>query len=178
MSAVAEKPVAAVSKPSGDRRYIARRSDLLLVLSRDRKRVSQETGETIETVQGKRLAFHEGELIVPAKGYVRGARGERLPRQEVIDMLEGRGEPGDEDYVQPHEHFGDMEEGFWLLAQAAPPLGEDETKGIVRLAIAGDIEALEGMLTAEQEGWERPEMVELLSDAIAQVLEARGVPAA
>lgn len=170
-SAVADAPT--ISTPNRDRVYIARHSDLLLILARDRKRVAQETGETIETIQGKRLKFIEGELTVPEKGIVRGARGEQLAAQEVVDLLEGRGEPGDEDFIQPHPKLGDMEEGFWLRPKLAPPMSEAEAQQVVDLAIARDAEGLHALLTAEQNGWERSDMLDLVASTLDKVEAAQ-----
>lgn len=175
MSPVAEQdaPEIAVSKPVKERTYVSRRSDLILVLERDRRRVSAETGETVETVQGKRLRFNEGTIVVAEKGVVRGARGEQLASQYVIDRLEGRGAPGDEDFIQPHPLLGDREEGFWVLPKVAPPMSEEEAQGIVALAISGEVEKLEDLLAAEQDGWERADMLDLLSGTIDKVRAAR-----
>lgn len=166
MSAVAE-PV--LSAPPSGRTYVARRSELLLILERDRRRVNQETGETVETIQGKRLQFTDGQLFVPEKGSVRGARGEKIPAQDVIVHLEGRGEPGDEDYVEPHDMFGNREEGFVRLPKIAPALSEDEAQAVVDLAIAGDLEGLEALHAAEQDGWARADMLELIGSTLDKV---------
>lgn len=171
-SAVAEPPT--ISTPKRERIYVSRRSDLTLILDRDRKRVAQETGETIETIQGKRLRFSEGRLIVPEKGVVRGARGEQLAAQEVVDRLEGRGEPGDEDFIQPHSLLGDREEGFWVLPKVAPAMSEAEAQRVVDLAIARDGDTLEDLLATERDGWERTDMIDLLESTIDKVRAADG----
>jgi hypothetical protein len=177
MSAVAEQPAAAlaVPKPSGARTYVAKRDDLLLILERERRRVDAGTGEVIETVLGKRLQFTDGQLVVPERGAVRGAPGgvARLPRQYVIDHLEGRGEPGDKDYVEPHPLFGDSEEGFILLPTIVPKMSTEEAQAVTGLAIAGDEQALEALLKAERAGFDRPELTELVTDTLAKVRAAR-----
>lgn len=178
MSAVAEQPAVTVPKPSGDRVYAAKRDDLLLILERERRRVDAGTGEIIETVLGKRLQFTDGQLVVPERGAVRGAPGgvARLPRQYVIDHLEGRGEPGDKNYVEPHALFGDSEEGFVLVPRPVPKMGEAEAQGVVGMAIAGDEEGLEALLAAERAGFDRPELTELVTDTLEKVRAARAAP--
>jgi len=168
MSAVAEQPAVTVPKPSGARVYAAKRDDL----------VDAGTGEIIETVLGKRLQFTDGQLIVPERGAVRGAPGgvARLPRQYVIDHLEGRGEPGDKDYVEPHPLFGDSEEGFILVPRAVPKMSEEEAQGVVGMAIAGDEEGLEALLAAERAGFDRPELTDLVTDTLEKVRAARAAP--
>jgi len=171
MPAVADPPV--LSKPKAERVYISRRSDLLLVLVRDKRRVSQETGETGESIQGKRRQFVEGRLTIPEKGVVRGARGERLTAKEAIEHLEGRGKPGEDDYIEPHDLLGDREEGFFKLPKVAPPMSEEEAQKVVELAIAGDVQALEDLHEAELTGWERTDLLELISDTLSKVRAAK-----
>lgn len=177
MSPVAEQaaPAIALPKPSGARTYVAKRDDLLLILERERRRVDAGTGEVIETILGKRLQFTEGQLVVPEKGSVKGAPGgvSRLRRQYVIDHLEGRGEPGDKDYVEPHPLFGDSEEGFILLPTVVPKMTSEEAQAVTGLAIAGDEEGLQALLEQERAGFDRPEMTELVTDTLAKVRAAR-----
>lgn len=173
MSAVAEQESVVLSKPRAERVYISRRDKLRLVLLRDKNRISQETGEPVETVQGKWLQFEEGRLVVPDKGTVRGARNEHLDAQYVIDHLEGRGEPGDDDFLPPHDKLGDYQEGFWVMPKIVPALSEEEAQGVVSLAIAGDVDKLEKLLAEEQAGWGRKDMLTLVGDTLEKVREAK-----
>jgi hypothetical protein len=166
MSAVTE-PV--LSAPPSGRTYVSHREELMLILERDRRQVSQETGETVATINGKRVQFTDHQLFVPSKGTITGARGEKIPVQDVIDRLEGRGEPGDEDYIEPHGKLGDLAEGFWPLPKIAPALSEEEAQAVVDLAIAGDLDGLEALLAAEQGGWAREDMLELIGSTLDKV---------
>lgn len=176
MPAVAEKPK--VSKPSGERRYLSKRGDQVLVMESDKRRINRDTGEVMDTVNGRRLAFREGVLVVPAKGNVKGARNERIPRQDVINFLEGKGEPGDDDYQEPHELFGDREEGFVLMPTPVPAMSEEEAQAVVGFAIEGNVEELERLLSEEEDGYERSELIDLVTDTLSKVRLAQETRAA
>lgn len=171
MSAVAEPTV---PKRRAERVYVSRRDELLIILVKDKKRTNGD-GEVVESVQGRRLQFTDGKLAIPETGIVRGARGERIPAQEVVDHIEGRGKPGDENYIEPHDLLGDTGEGFWAPPVVAPPLSEAEAQGVVDLAIARDVEGLEALLAAEQDGWARADMLELVGSTLDKVRAAEEV---
>src|ERR1700684_354525 len=122
-SATLEKPDAPmVSKPDTTVVYMARRSELKLVLRPERKRHDAE-GNAVETIPGVRLAFREGVLRVPRSGTTRGEKGESVKAEEVHAFLEA------------HPLLGDRLEGFWRLHEPPPAPTEAEQSRLAELGI-------------------------------------------
>lgn len=163
-AATAEKPKRMVSKPTADVLYLARRKDLRLVIER-KEDIKDAGGNVVRTNLGKRIAFSEGVLRVPARGQMRGEAGEVLAVDEVMAFLEGDEETG----KLAHHLFGDRFEGFWRQDMAPPAPTQAERDTLLELAMDLDETRLLSFIAQEEEGWARPELLESAASTLERV---------
>ena len=146
MTAVAAPPDSIVSVPEQVRTYAARRAELVLVMKPEYP-VRGPAGEQVDVTPGIRIQFTEGMLRVPLAGNVTTAQGRKIPAADVLTFLDG------------HRLLGDHLEGFFEIAQSAPPVSEDENSKIMLYVAMGDTAQLEAILETERAGWNRPAIV-------------------
>jgi hypothetical protein len=163
-AATLEKPARMVSAPEGDRVYLSRRSELVLVIKRDLPKTDRE-GNVTETIQGQRVSFSDGQLRVPTSGWVTGTRRERIKAEDVRDFLEGN----EEKDIAPHLLLGDREGGFWRHVEPAPAPSEDELNRVLELAEDRDVEGLEELVAQERAGWARAELLKVAQGSLERV---------
>jgi hypothetical protein len=178
MAAVADPPVdTLVLKPRPEKMFASRRESLRLVVQAEYPNFGPQ-GQKIGTVSGGlRLAFTDGVLRVPLEGDVVTENGKRLPAADVLTWLER------------HPLLGSRDEGFFEVAQVAPPVSEAEVEAITEAAMLHDTDALTRILDAERAGWQRPALIrnvekrleqiaQMAADYAAQIEAQAGEPAA
>lgn len=145
-----------VSQPAREVTYAARRSDLQLIKTPRYPTLGPGNVKVGET-QGIALQFTGGLLRLPMEGVVQTKHGIEV---DVADL---------HPWLQSHRAFGDREEGFFLVMQAAPPVSAEETDRLMEAATGLNSEALEAIIEAEKAGWARPELLEPAERAIERI---------
>jgi hypothetical protein len=161
MTAVSAPPDSIVSQPEQVRTFFARREELTLVMRPERP-VRGPSGEQVDLTEGIRIPFSAGMFRVPLTGHVTSQQGRKVPAADVLEFLDR------------HRLKGDQFEGFSELAQAAPPVSEEELTMITVAVARGDQERLEMVLEDERNGWNRREVVRAVEQglhALAMMLE-------
>lgn len=161
MTAVSAPPDVIVSQPEQVRTFFARRDELILVMKPERP-IRDASGEQVDLTEGIRLPFQAGMFRVPLTGHITSQQGRKIPVEPVLEFLDR------------HRLKGDQFEGFSELAQAAPPVNEDELTMITIAVARGDQERLEMVLEDERNGWNRREIVRAVEQglhALSMMLE-------
>ncbi len=144
MAATAE-----ISKPSSSVLFTSARDGLRLT-KEQRYPVYGPSGAKVGEQPGKALRFQDGALRVDESG-VDMADGGRLPAAEALEFLRG------------HRLFGDKQEGFWEVQQAAPPVSQAELEALMNAAWEATTTVSEGPLSrlidAEEAGWARESLL-------------------
>lgn len=157
MAAIADPPLdTLVSAPRPEKTYAARRGDLRLV-KKPRYPVRGPGGEKVDETQGIIIPFKDGQLRVPLTGTMLTEQGHEVDAAEIIAWLE------------KHPLNGNHDEGFFSVAQAAPPISEDETEQMNTFALRHDLDSLRAMLEAEQRGWNRPALTRPIEKTIGEI---------
>lgn len=136
--------------------FMARRSDLRLVKS-PKQPSYNSAGTKVGETAGQTIEFREGVLRVPREGKLRIGDGRTIPVDELLAWLE------------EHPMLDSVEEGFWRVDPAAPPLSSDEAAAIQRFSRRLDLDGLAAMLSAERDGWAREKVLGVLMDTIDEV---------
>lgn len=163
-SATVESPVA---KPRNVKRFIARRTDLVLTKI-GREPVYGPGGVKVNDMPGEKIAFRGGILEVPLDegATIKLVDGRDMPAQEILDWLTGV----EGDTARPaHRLYGDREDGFWDLELPAPAPSSEELDRLQDLAIYHDVDGLEAFIAAERAGFNRPELIEVAEGTIERV---------
>lgn len=150
MSAVAE-----ISKPSTTVMFTAVRDGLRLV-KRARYPIFGPGGRAVGEEPGQAVVFRDGMLRVPPEGIML-EDGRRMDADEALEWL------------RAHRLFGNVEDGFTEIAQAAPPVSQDELSAM--MAAAYDDVALERIIAAEKSGWQRDSLLVPAREALARLRE-------
>lgn len=165
-AATLERPAVKLATPRKGKTFLSYRKDLRLVVKPDRQRKDLE-GNIAETIQGQHLAFDEGKLLVPAKGPMKGEKGETLDSTEILTFL-----LGDEDNnVMPHHLLDDRQEGFWLLDEPAPAPSVEERDLLSQLGMDLDVDGLEAFVREEENGFAREALLEEANRSLARAKE-------
>lgn len=160
MAAVQDPPVdLIVSQPRAEKTYAARRENLRLVKEAEYHVLGPQGQKTGQTTGGVTIEFTGGQLRLPLEGKVTTAQGRKVDAAEIIAWLD------------QHHLNGDRHEGFFEIAQAAPPVSEDEFAKILGLAMNYDAAGLQAVIDAETAGWGRREIVASAEKALVQVNE-------
>jgi hypothetical protein len=149
-----------VSQPRLEKTYAARRGELTLVMKPEYPRYGPG-GDQVGTVEGTRLSFADGMLRLPLTGTIKTAQGREIDAAPVIEWLDA------------HQLNGNRDEGFFEVAQAAPPVSEEELTAIMLASAAWDEERLQGILSAEQQGWSRPPILKAVQQALSTVQQMK-----
>lgn len=150
MAAVAE-----ISKPDTSVVFAARRDGLRLVKT-PRYPIFGQGGEKIGERPGQALAFRDGTLKVDETG-VTLEDGGKLGRDEALSFL------------REHRLCGNTEEGFTEMAQAAPPVSQEELAALMDAVT--DEDAMVAIIEAERAGWQRPALLEPAEKHLARLRE-------
>lgn len=142
-----------IVKPAGKCVYYARRSDLTLVRKPVQKLYDQH-GVVRGITDADRVHFRDGRFECPHTGKVLIDGGE-------VDAAELN------EWLQEHRLYGDALEGFVLEHAPAPAPSQDEIRAI--MAASQNREELRAILEAEQDGWQRPQIAELVEEALARL---------
>ena len=118
---------------------------------------------------------------------MRSGQYERVDTQNRViqEAVEGRSiffngyryetsDPEEIEFLRNHEFFN-KPRGIWEEGNAPDepkPTQKERVRQITRASAQGDIDALEALLTDEQEGHNRPEIVSAIEDALEAVEEA------
>jgi hypothetical protein len=153
MTAVISPPDSIVSQPEQTRTFFAYREELVLVMKTEYP-VRGPSGEQVDLSEGIRLQFQAGMLRVPLTGHVTSQQGRKVPAKDVTEFLDA------------HKLNGDRFEGFTELAQAAPPVSEDELTHITIAVARGDTDQLNAILDDERAGWDRREIVHAVEQGL------------
>jgi len=148
----------AIAQPDQRVVYLSRRSDLRLIRVARQPR-HNVAGMKIGEDPGQAVQFVEGKLTLPLEGKVRIDQGREADAVEIREWLEG------------HHIFGNVEEGFWRVDPAAPPLSAAEMSMFQELVLKLDVEGLRRCLEAERNGWARTDIVAVLEESIEKVGE-------
>lgn len=154
--AVAKEQDRLVQTPEGSTLYMARRSELRLVLERMRS-VRNSEGDEVDIRPGVTVEFREGILRVPTEGPCIVADGREVDGAEIVSQLER------------HRRKGDLEGGFWRVDPTAPPVSKEELDTLVRLAISLDVAGIEAYIAQERAGWNRDELVSSAQEGLERV---------
>lgn len=119
---------------------MCRRSDLRLVKT---PRYPQYGigGQKVGEQPGQAVQFVNGRLDVPEKGKMELADGRTADSQEILAWL------------QEHPMLSNIEEGFWIVDQMAPPVSEAEMDLMLENSL--DAEMLREIIRQEEQGWAR-----------------------
>ena len=128
-----------VSQPAREVTYAARRSDLQLIKTPRYPQLGPGNVKVGET-QGITLQFQMGLLRLPLEGTVMTKHGIEV---DVSDL---------HPWLQSHRAYGDREEGFFIMEQAAPPVSAEEMERMMNAAMGLNNEELEAIIEAEQAG--------------------------
>jgi hypothetical protein len=153
MTAVTAPSDMIVSQPEQVRTFFARREELILVMKPERP-VRGPSGEQVDLTEGIRLPFQAGTFRVPLTGYITSQQGRKIPAADVLEFLDR------------HRLKDDQFEGFSELAQAAPPVSEEELTAITIAVARGDVENLTMILENERNGWNRREIVRAVEQGL------------
>jgi hypothetical protein len=153
MTAVTAPSDTIVSQPEQVRTFFARREELILVMKPERP-VRGPSGEQVDLTEGIRLPFQAGTFRVPLTGYITSQQGRKVPAADVLEFLDR------------HRLKDDQFEGFSELAQAAPPVSEDELTMITIAVARGDQERLDMILENERNGWDRREIIRAVEQGV------------
>lgn len=160
MAAVADPPTdVLVSQPRREVTFASRRENLRLVFQAQYPVFGPQGQPTGTVVGGLRIAFTDGQLRVPLEGEVTTENGKRVPVADVIAFLDR------------HHLNGDQHEGFFRVAQVAPPVTEAEFEAITEAAMDYDTVKLQAILDAEVAGWKRGEIVRIVEKRLAQIVQ-------
>lgn len=142
-----------VSTPVKTTLFLARRSDLRLIkLPRyDRYAGARKTGED----PGQAVQFVNGRLDVPEKGPMKLDDNREADSQEILKWL------------KEHHLLGNVEEGFWVVDQLAPPVSEEELAMLMEHAF--DPEVLREIIRQEEQGWSRDQLLRPARRQLEQV---------
>lgn len=152
-----------IVKPDSKNTYFARRSDLTLVRTPQQKLYSQN-GAVRGQTDPDRVRFKDGMFECPHTGKVLIDGGQSVDAAELNEWLQG------------HRIFGDPFEGFTMQQMPAPAASQDELRAI--MGATGDRQELLEILKAENEGFKRPEVLELVAEAIERLDAAQAPQAA
>lgn len=159
MTATATLPAdSIVSQPAREKTYAARRDTLTLVHTPEYP-IFGPGGRQVGIEPGIRIQFTDGMLRVPLSGKITTAQGRQIDAAPIIEWLDG------------HRLNGDGYEGFFEVAQAAPPVSEDEMNGIMRMAALHDMDGLQALLDTERSGWNRRSIVRAVETNLATIRE-------
>lgn len=160
MAAVADPPVdTIISQPHRIVQFTSRRSELVLVHTPEYPILGPQGQKVGRNTDGVRIPFKDGMLKVPEEGHVTSVQGRKFPADELLVWL------------RDHPRFGDHDDGFWEVPSAAPAVAEGETEAMMMAAARGDRERLVGLLSAEENGWNRPDLTRPIRKAIEQLDE-------
>lgn len=168
MATATAEPV--VSAPSTDHLFISRRSELTLVMTRSKRVVIN--GEEVDTDYGHTIAFVDGQLRIPRKGWVTDTQGDRVPTKDVLAFLEGT------DDRPPHRMLNNREEGFWRHVEPAPAPTEEEGEAVVVYAEEGNVAGLEDLIAQEEAGWHRESFLKLARGSLQRTKARQEKPKA
>lgn len=129
-----------VSQPVRSTMFLARRSDLRLVKTPRYPTFGmggQKTGEQ----PGQAVQFRDGRLDVPESGKLMLDDGREGDASEIRDWL------------LRHPALGNIEEGFWVVDQMAPPVSEADLDMLLENALDGEV--LGEIIRQEEQGWQR-----------------------
>ena len=163
MAAVSDPPIdSIVSAPTREVMYASRRDELVLVHTAEYPILNAATGQKSgRMTEGVRVQFTNGMLRVPLEGNVTTAQGRKFPAPELIEWLDN------------HPRNGDQDDGFFKIAQVAPPASDAEIERITEAATLHDLETLQSILDAERSGWKRPTIVNTVVKRIEQISQIR-----
>jgi hypothetical protein len=162
-AATAERPptedVRLVSQPDTSVLFMARRSDLRLVMKPIRTLRNRE-GDAVEDLPGVKIEFKDGVFRVPTdpKATVTLVDGESFEAAKILEWLE------------KHRLKGDWQEGFWKVDPTAPPLSRAELDTLQSLAIELDRSGLEAFIAQEEEGWAREDLLAAARGTLERVV--------
>ena len=150
-----------VSSPEDRVLFMSRRSELQLYKKSARAIRDPHTGEVVDEVPGEVVSFVDGQLRFDGHGSV-----------TVMHSLTGAEWETDAqaltDWLLKHRLYGNREEGFWRVDPTAPAISKDELKALMRAAQRFDVDALERALAEERAGWDRPDVIEVIEENIAE----------
>ena len=148
-----------VSRPDTSVLFMARRSDLRLVMKPIRTLRNRE-GDAVEDLPGVKIEFKDGVFRVPmeAKATVTLVDGESFEAGKLLPWLEG------------HKLNGDWHDGFWKVDPTAPPLSRAELDTLQSLAIELDRTGLESFIGQEESGWAREDLLAAARGTLERVV--------
>jgi hypothetical protein len=154
-----------VASPDKTILFMARRSELRLVMKPRYPMIAPATGQRLGESRGITVAFIDGQLRVPKDGTAKvfdpGGAGEAdLPAEELLAFLRG------------HRRKGDVNEGFWEVNPTAPPVSREEIDAIVTAATDWNIEMLEAVVAQETAGWNREDILKVAQGSIDRIRAA------
>jgi hypothetical protein len=129
-----------VSAPAKSTMFLARRSDLRLVKTPRYPRYGMG-GQKVGEEPGQAVQFRDGRLDVPEKGKMMLDDGREGDAGEIREWL------------LSHHALGNIEEGFWVVDQLAPPVSEADLDML--LENATDSGVLREIIRQEEQGWQR-----------------------
>lgn len=145
-----------VSQPTKSIMFLARRSDLRLVKTPRYPTFGmggQKTGE----LPGQAVQFRDGRLDVPEKGKMTLDDGREADASEIRE------------WMLRHPALGNIEEGFWVVDQLAPPVSEDDLRML--MVNATDSEVLREIIRQEEQGWARDALLNPAREQLERVEE-------
>ena len=151
------EPTTPFERDNGKVLFLARRSNLRLVMEPIVPRIQAATGRQIGEVPGRTVEFREGQFSCPRAGAVVLSDGREADAEEVLAFLNG------------HRLLGDVNGGFWEVNPEAPAVSQAELEALVRAAGEGDEETLEVILQRERDGWQRAEILHVAAGALERV---------
>jgi hypothetical protein len=147
-----------VSQPAREKTYAARRDGLTLVHTPEYP-IFGPGGRQVGIEPGIRIQFTDGMLRIPLSGKIETAQGRKVDVAPILEWLDG------------HRLNGDQYEGFFEVAQAAPPVSPDEMDSIMRLAALHDMDGLQALLDTERAGWKRETVLRAVETNLATIRE-------
>lgn len=148
-----------VAQPEPSVTFCSRRDELVVLLANEEP-IFGENGRQVGMRPSQRVEFRHGVLRVPRSGTVKLPRGQKADAAEVLQRL------------MDHDRLDDKADGFWVLPSDVPAPSEEEQTLVTTLGMDGDVAGLKELISQEEQGFGRPELLGPARAALVRVEEA------
>lgn len=155
MNATAEETIetdaTAIAQPDGKVLYMSRRRSLSIVVE-SMQPIYGPGGRVQGQTAGRTLHFKDGALRVDA---------------DDAELLA---------FLDEHQFYGDLAEGFWRVELAAPVPTTEELEAIMDAAVALDADKLQAIVNAEAGGYKREAILRPAQGALDKIATLAAAP--